>query len=277
MEEYVEVNRAFWDERVAAHAASPDYAVARFAEDPGFLSEVVRFDVPRLGDISGLRGLHLQCHIGTDTVSLERLGARMTGLDMSAPALEVARELAAAAGASTTFVEAQVYDALAVLEPGSFDLVYTGVGALNWIPDIAGWAAVVAGLLRPGGRLHLREGHPVLWAIDPLRTDGLVAIEYPYFETAEAVILDDGEEHGTTYVETDQVFVTRVTHEWNHGLGEIVTALLEAGMELTMLEEHRSVPWEGLPGMADRGDGEWQLVDRPERLPHSYTLQACRR
>ena len=277
MEEYVEVNRAFWDERVSAHAASPDYAVARFADDPAFLSEVVRFDVPRLGDISGLTGVHLQCHIGTDTVSLERLGARMTGLDMSAPALDAARTLAAAARAETRFVEAQIYDALSVLEPGSFDLVYTGVGALNWLPDIAGWAHVVAGLLRPGGRLHLREGHPVLWAIDPLRTDGALAIEYPYFETTEAVILDDGEEHGTTYVETDQVFVTRITHEWNHGLGEIVTALLGEGMELTMLEEHRTVPWEGLPGMADTGNGEWQLTDRPERLPHSYTLQARRR
>jgi SAM-dependent methyltransferase len=201
----------------------------------------------------------------------------MTGLDMSAPALEVARTLAAAAGAETTFVEAQVYDALTVLPAGSFDLVYTGVGALNWLPDIAGWAAVVAGLLRPGGRLHLREGHPVLWAVDPLRSDGLVAIEYPYFETDEAVILDEGEEHGTTYVETDQVFLTKLTHEWNHGLGEIVTALLDAGMELTLLEEHRSVPWEGLPGMVDRGDGEWSLTDRPERLPHSYTLQARRR
>jgi SAM-dependent methyltransferase len=274
VEEYVEVNRAFWDERVAAHAASPDYAVARFAEDPEFVSEVVRFDIPRLGDISGLTGVHLQCHIGTDTVSLERLRARMTGLDMSPPALEVGRTLAAAAGVETRFVEAQVYDALAVLEPASFDLVYTGVGALNWLPDIAGWARVVAGLLRPGGRLHLREGHPVLWAIDPLRSDGLLAIEYPYFETAEAVVLDDGEEHGTTYVETDQVFVTKETHEWNHGLGEIVTALLESGMELTLLEEHLSVPWEGLPGMADRGDGEWQLIDRPERVPHSYTLQA---
>ena len=163
----------------------------------------------------------------------------MTGLDMSAPALEVARELADAAGAETTFVEAQVYDALGVLEPESFDLVYTGVGALNWLPDITGWAGVVAGLLRPGGRLHLREGHPVLWAIDPRGRDGLLAIEYPYFETAEAVVLDDGEEHGTTYVETDEVFVTKVTHEWNHGLGEIVTALLGAGMELTLLEEHR--------------------------------------
>ncbi len=273
----MQVNRAFWDERVPAHAASRDYAVARFAEDPGFLSEVVRFDVPRLGDISGLAGVHLQCHIGTDTVSLQRLGASMTGLDMSAPALEVARGLAVAAGAETTFVEAQVYDALEVLEPGSFDLVYTGVGALNWLPDITGWAGVVSGLLRPGGRLHLREGHPVLWAVDPLRSDGLLAIEYPYFETDEAVVLDDGEEHGTTYVETDEVFETRVTHEWNHGLGEIVTALLGAGMELTLLEEHLSVPWEGLPGMADRGDGEWQLLDRPERLPLSYTLQARRR
>jgi hypothetical protein len=83
MADYREINRANWDERVPAHAASPDYALARFAADPSYLSNVVRFDLPRLDDIRGLDGVHLQCHIGTDTVSLARLGARMTGLDFS--------------------------------------------------------------------------------------------------------------------------------------------------------------------------------------------------
>ena len=274
MEDYAELNRASWDERAPAHAASPGYAVERFASDPGYLSKVVRFDRPRLGDIAGLRGVHLQCHIGTDTVSLARLGADMTGLDFSPASLAQARRIARLAGADVRFVEAEVYDAPGALGPEPFDLVYTGIGALCWLPDIARWARVVAGLLRPGGRLFLREGHPMLWALDDARPDGLLAVEYPYFERGEALVVDEG----GTYVETDVVFTHNRTHEWNHGLGEIVTALMSAGMDLTGLTEHDSVPWDALPGQMERiGGGEWRLADRPWRLAHTYTLQAVRR
>ena len=161
MDEQRRTNRLSWDEVAPAHAASPEYGFQRFADDPMHLSDVVRFDLPRLGDISGLRGVHLQCHIGTDTVSLARLGARMTGLDFSAPALAEGRRLATLAHADVDFVEAELYDAPSVLPNSAFDLVYTGVGALCWLPDIHGWARVVATLLRPGGRLFIREGHPV--------------------------------------------------------------------------------------------------------------------
>ena len=273
-DEYAGINRVYWNDRVAAHAASKDYAVARFAEDPAYLSEVVRFDRARLGDIAGLDAVHLQCHIGTDTVSLGRLGARITGLDQSAPALDEARRLAASAGVEATFLESELYGAVDALGPSRFDLVYTGVGALNWLPDVRRWAQVVAALLRPGGRLHLREGHPMMWAIDEERTDGLLVVKYPYFETAEPLVFE-GE--GGTYVETDQVFTENLTHEWNHGLGEIVTAVLDAGMELTRLEEHTTVPWAALPGMVDTGGGEMQLAEHPERLPATYTLQARKR
>jgi SAM-dependent methyltransferase len=274
VEDYAELNRASWDERAPAHAASPDYAVDRFASDPAYLSEVVRFDLPLLGDIGGLRGVHLQCHIGTDTVSLARLGADMTGLDFSAASLAQARRIAGLAGADVRFVQAEVYDTLTVLEPRSFDLVYTGIGALGWLPDIARWAAVVGGLLRPGGRLFIREGHPMLWALEDSRPDGLLVVEYPYFERAEPMVFDEG----GTYVETDAVFTHNRTHEWNHGLGEIMTALMAAGLDVTGFAEHDSVPWEALPGQMERiGDGEWRLADRPWRLPHSYTLQAVRR
>jgi len=274
VEDYAELNRASWDERAPAHAASRDYAVDQFASDPGHLSEVVRFDLPLLGDIGGLRGVHLQCHIGTDTVSLARLGADMTGLDFSPASLAQARRIARLAGADVRFVEAAVYDAPGALGPEPFDLVYTGIGALCWLPDIARWARVVAGLLRPGGRLFIREGHPVLWALDDPRPDGLLAVEYPYFEREEAMVFDEG----GTYVDTDAVFTHNRTHEWNHGLGEIVTALMAAGMDLTGLVEHDSVPWDALPGQMERiGGGEWRLADRPWRLPHTYTLQAIRR
>ncbi|WP_127504313.1 class I SAM-dependent methyltransferase [Actinoplanes solisilvae] len=273
MTDYRDLNRANWDDRAAAHAASPTYAVDRFAADPAFLSDTVRFDLPRLGDLSGLRGVHLQCHIGTDTVSLSRLGATMTGLDFSERSLEQARHVAEVAGADVRFVQSDVYDAVAAVGDG-YDLVYTGVGALCWLPDVGRWARTVAALLRPGGRLFIREGHPVLWALDYDRKDGVVALEYPYFETDEPTIWDEG----GTYVETDVEFTHNRTAEWNHGLGEIVTAVLEAGLTLTGLVEHTSVPWEALEGgqMADIGNGEYQLVDRPNRLPHTYTLQAVK-
>jgi SAM-dependent methyltransferase len=265
-------NRAHWDERAPAHAASPDYDAHRFRADPAFLSDTVRFDLPRLGDLHGVRGVHLQCHIGTDTLSLARLGARMTGLDFSPASLHEARRLAGAAGTDVTFVESDVHRALDVLPAGGFDLVYTGVGALGWLPEIRRWAGVVAALLRPGGRLFLREAHPVLWSLDERRTEALV-IDQPYFEHRAPLVYDDA----GTYVDTDVTFTHTTAHSWNHGLGEIVTALLDEGMALTQLVEHDSVPWNALPGqMSELENGEWRLRDRPERLPHSYTLQARR-
>ena len=273
VEHYYEFNRASWDERAPAHAASADYALQRFVEDPTFLSEVVRFDLPRLGDINGLRGVHLQCHIGTDTLSLARLGAQMTGLALSSASLAQARELSRRAGPHVEFVEAELYDAVSVLGAGSFDLVFTGIGALCWLPSISRWAQVVADLLAPGGRLFIREGHPVLWSVEYERPDRLLVLAYPYFETAQALVWDEP----GTYVETDAVFKQNITHQWNHGLGEIVTAVLDAGMELTMLVEHDSVPWEPLTGQMVRDEhGEWRLADHPERLPLSYTLQAVK-
>jgi SAM-dependent methyltransferase len=271
--DHTAVNRANWDERVPAHVASPDYAVQRLLDDPAYLSDVVRFDRPRLGDIAGLRAVHLQCHIGTDTVSLARLGASVTGLDFSGPAVAAASELAAATGADARFTQSDVYAAADVLGTSEFDLVYTGIGALIWLPSVARWARVVAALLRPGGRLFIRDGHPMLFSLDDAGEDGLLTVRYPYFETAGPQVFDEP----GTYVATDAVFQHTVTHEWNHGLGEIVTALLDAGLTLTGLAEHDSVPWNAQPGWMTETDGEWRLTDNPARLACSFTIQAVKR
>jgi len=273
VDDYAAINRANWDERVPAHAASPDYSVDKFIADPEFLSEVVRFDLPLLGDISGQRGVHLQCHIGTDTISLARLGASMTGVDFSGPAVRQARALSGQTGADATFVESDVYEAAEAVGHSGFDFVFTGIGALCWLPSVSRWAQVVADLLRPGGRLFIREGHPMLWTLQNGRDDDLLVVQYPYFERDVPMTFD---EEGT-YVTTDVVFEHNVTHEWNHGLGEIVTALLDAGMAITGLTEHDSVPWEALPGQMEQiGRDEWRLTDRPWRLAHSYTLEAVK-
>lgn len=270
-DDYLALNRANWDERAPAHAASASYQVERFVADPAHLSGVVRFDVPRLGDLTNVRGVHLQCHIGTDTLSLSRLGARMTGLDFSSVSLEQARSLAARTGTEIDFHESDVYAAVDVLGSEQFDLVYTGVGALCWLPDIARWGGVVAGLLRPGGRLFLRESHPILWALDENANQPV--LHYPYFETAEPMVFDEP----GTYTDKAAVFGNTITHEWNHGIGEIITALLDHGLRLTGFVEHDSAPWEALPGQMVRDDtGEYRLADRPERLAASYTLQAVK-
>ena len=271
---YRDINRASWDERAPAHAASPDYDTRGFIDDPAFISHVVQFDLPLLGDVSGLRGVHLQCHIGTDTVSLSRLGARMTGLDFSPVSIDQARSLVARAGDAVDFVESDIDDAVAALGGEQFDLVFTGIGALCWLPSISHWAATVSALLKPGGRLFIREGHPMLWSLADSRPDGLLVVDLPYFERDEPVVWEEG----GTYVQTDAVFTANTTHEWNHGLGEIVTSLVAAGLQLTGLVEHDSVPWEALPGLMTKDDhGEWRLTERPWRLPASYTLQAVKR
>lgn len=286
--DYLAVNRANWDARAPIHATG--YDIDRLLADPAALSDVVRFDRERLGDLTGLDVVHLQCHIGTDTLSLARLGGRLTGLDLSPGSLAVARQLAERAGVGIDYVESDTYGAVATLGPHRFDLVYTGIGAICWLPSIRRWAEVVAALLRPGGRLFIRDGHPVLNSVLGMQVGGehpdraqqpwvsgpgaaTPALELPYFE--QAVPLEWVED--TTYGGDGTVASPRAL-EWNHGLGEIVTAVLDAGLELTGLIEHDSVPWEALPGLMtlDRATGEYRLAERPQRLPASFTLTARR-
>lgn len=286
MEDYLEVNAANWDARAEVHAGPGGYQLDLF-DDPDWISRVVRFDRPRLGDLTGVEGLHLQCHLGTDTVSLSRLGASMTGLDLSRRSVELAREVAARARERVEFVQAEVYAAPEALAGRTFDLVYTGIGALCWLPDIRRWGRTVARLLRPGGRLFVRDGHPVLdsavgvvvrdhtadrdqqpWISGP--GNATPALELPYWETTEGLTWSDD----VSYAGDGQV-TSPVCREWNHALSEIVMAVLDAGLRLELLVEHDSVPWDALPGlMVEDEHGEFRLRDRPERLPASFTLVA---
>lgn len=269
-----EINLANWESRVPVHTGPDGYPLDAF-DDPTYLSEVVRYDLPRLGRLDGLDVLHLQCHIGTDTVSLARHGARSTtGLDFSPAAVAAARVLAERAGNKVDFVESDAYDAVTALGAHRFDLVFTGIGALCWLPDIRRWADVVAGLLRPGGRLFMREGHPMMWTLSDPRPDGLLVVEYPYFESPGIVFSEAESYSGTGEIASpDSV-------GFNHGLGEIFTALRDAGLTMTDFTEHQEVPWNPLgDGMEESPEwpGEYRLVTGRERVPLTYTLQATKR
>ncbi|MBO1030726.1 class I SAM-dependent methyltransferase [Tessaracoccus sp. SD287] len=284
--DYLAVNAANWDARADVHVGPDGYDLARIA-DPQWISQVVQFDRPRLGEVAGLDAVHLQCHLGTDTISLARLGASMTGVDLSGRSLQHARTIAERAGVQVDYVQADVYSAVEALAGRDFDLVYTGVGALCWLPDIGRWAQVVARLLRSGGRLFVRDGHPVLntlvgvtvrdhhpdrdqqsWISGP--GQATPALELPYWENEHGLLWSEEQ----TYAGSGTV-TSPVSQEWNHALSEIVMAVLDAGLRLELLVEHDSVPWEAQPGLMVVDEaGEWRLKDRPERLPASFTLVA---
>ena len=273
LDEQRRANLANWEDRVPVHIGPDGYEIDAF-DDPTHISRVVQFDVPGLGDLAGLDVVHLQCHIGTDTISLDRLGAEsVVGYDFSPAALDAARTLAVRAASGATFVAGELYDAIDVLGAERFDLVFTGIGALNWLPDIVGWAEVVAGVLRPGGRLHLREGHPMLYTIDELRTDDIV-VAYPAFGAGGGTRFDEP----ATYEGDGTPLAHTVTYQWNWSIGEVVTALLDAGLRIDALTEHTTVPWNALDGLMHEVPprGEWELIDRPERLACTYTLQASK-
>ena len=249
------------------HARSRDYDIAGLAADPERLSPVVTFDRPFLGDLTGLAVVHLQCHIGADTISLARLGGTVTGVDFSPSALAVARDLATDAGVDVRWVESELYAVPEVLG-AEFDVVYTGVGALNWLPDIAGWARVVAGLLRPGGRLYVRDAHPMLMTLYDGIEDNVLRVTLPYFEGQAQRWFEE-----VTYTDGDPI-ASPEQYEWNHGLGETVQAVIDAGLQVTALREHTELEWQGLSQLVEGADGKFRLAENQERLPMMFTLEA---
>jgi SAM-dependent methyltransferase len=263
-------NLANWESRVPVHLEV--YGLDRYVDDPAHLSEVVRHDAGALGDLTGRRVAHLQCHIGTDTLSLARLGAEVVGLDFSPSALDAARDLASRTGTDATFVQADVTDAASALE-GPFDLVYTSVGVLGWIPSLPRWAEQVATLLRPGGRLYLRDVHPSLLTLDETRTDRQLVVTHPYRTTGTPVRWEDD----TSYVGPTGAIASPVTYEWHHGLGEVVGAILDAGLRLTLLDEGDGLDWRFAPWMELGDDGRYRFPeDQRDLVPTEFTLEAER-
>jgi len=240
-ERHLADNRAHWDEVASLHRES--YDAEGLIGDPDRISDIVvedaRLMAPFLpdGSAEGLDMIHLQCHIGTDTVSWARLGARMTGMDLSGESLTIARELAALAGLDIEYVQSSVHDAATVLAGRSFDVVYTSIGVLAWLDDLEEWAHLVASLLRPGGVFFVRDGHPMAMAIDPATPQGVLRLGWPYFNAGPMA-----DERDVDYSSPEKVNNAR-TFEWAHPLSEIIGSLLGAGLRILDFQEHQTLPW----------------------------------
>ena len=264
-------NLAGWENRVDIHTGPEGYDVGALLRDPQRLSPTVENDRQALGSLAGLDVVHLQCHLGTDTLSLARLGAKyVSGLDFSPKAIAHCRSLFERAGVSGRFVEGDVFDARALLND-TYDLVYSSIGAINWIPSIGRWMVVVTSLLRPGGRLYLRDVHPMSMVIDP-ESDRELRLRYPYGERVEPVTLDGDQ----SYIGDGTPLIHKTTHEWSHGLGEIVQGALDASLIITGLQEHYYTEWRMFPSVVKAAPGRYVLPEAPERLPLLFTLQASK-
>lgn len=271
MDDYRPANRANWDDRVAIHWQPDGYDAPGFIADAGRISQVVARDREHVGDVTGLRLLHLQCHFGMDTLSWARLGAAVTGADFSEKAIDAAHRLATESGTPGRFVVSELYETPSVLAGELFDVVYTGVGALNWLPDIAEWGRVVDTMLAPGGLVYLREAHPTLWSLDWNEdAAGRLEIAFPYFETVLPIPWDED----SSYVGSGVLDHTR-TYEWNHGLAEVMAALTSRGLVIDLFEEHRGLEWKGHPSMTEGDDGLWRLPEsKRDLVPLMYSLRA---
>lgn len=272
--DYLAVNRANWDERVEGHLTA--YGAEGFVADPLAISRIVRDDAQLMapflpaGSVSGMKLVHLQCHIGLDTLSWARLGAHVTGLDFSPEAVAAARKLADTADLTARFVESSVDDAVARVND-RFDIVYTSIGVLMWLPRLDSWAAAIHDLLVPGGIFFIREVHPVLSAVDYDCDDDELVIKGPYFPTSEPLRYDDG----TTYADETMILSNRTTFEWRHSVAEIINSLLQAGLIVTSFDEHRTIPWQALPTLIPTPEG-YILPSRRDRLPLTFSLSARR-
>ena len=257
-------NQAFWDEVAPVHSrAYAEVAMLRRGEPILHPHELAA-----LGDVRGKSLLHLQCHIGTDTLSWARLGADVTGVDFSAVSLTIARELAAELGLAARFVHSNVYDLPQVLA-GSFDIVYTSRGVLCWLKDLPAWARVIAHFLKPGGLFYLLEGHPFLNMIEESRP-GVLELAYSYFHGPEPTCWDD---ESPDYA--DASYVPRSpTYEWSWTVSDILSALLGAGLRLESFHEFDALFYKAYPDMVPASHKTFIFPGAPGRLPLTFALTA---
>lgn len=262
---WLAANRAMWDDLARLHAATAYYDL------PGVVAgrdDLRPWEDAELGPIEGLDVIHLQCHIGTDTVALARRGAKVVGLDFSASSLGIAHQLSMDCDLDIDWVQSDVYQAATVLAGRRFDVVYTGFGALGWLPDLDGWAQVVHDLLRPGGFLYVAEIHP-MWqtVIEDGRTVCQDAIEADWARYDE-----DG-----SYADPEAQLDHTVSYERLHAISDVLTAVLDAGLQLELFHEFDVTPAPTPWLVRNDDDGLYHFPPGTPRFPISYSLRARRR
>jgi SAM-dependent methyltransferase len=262
---YFSINEKTWDKKVAIHSVSKFYDVEGFKKG---MSSLNSYELKELGNVKGKSLLHLQCHFGLDTLSFSRLGAACTGIDFSSKGIQQAKALNEELGLTANFIKTNLYDVPQKVA-GTFNIVFTSYGVIGWLPDLNTWGKIIADKLKKGGVFYMIEFHPIVWMFDFLHTPPKLA--YPYLQS-EAIY----EEYNGTYANNDADIISK-EYGWNHGLGEVVTALTNAGLHIEFLHEFEKSPYNSFPDMKKTEDGMYVLKENQQLFPLLFSIKAIKK
>jgi ubiquinone/menaquinone biosynthesis C-methylase UbiE len=260
MHNYIDINRKLWNAKVDSHLKSDFYFVDEFLQGRTSLNSI---ELDLLGDIKDKKILHLQCHFGQDSISLSRLGAKVTGVDLSDKAIEAAKNLVEKCGTDTQFIVSDVYELPQVLEE-KFDIVYTSYGTIGWLPDLDKWAKVISHFLKPAGKFVFVEFHPVVWMFD----DDFTFVKYNYFNVAQIVETISGTyAEPTADLENEEIC-------WNHPTSEVLTSLLQENFDLKSFQEYNWSPYACFRHTEEIEIGKYQIPQFGNKIPLVFSLVA---
>lgn len=257
-ENYIKINRASWDSRTAVHVDSDFYDNESFLKGKNTLNDI---ELKLLGDIKGKSILHLQCHFGQDSISLSRMGANVTGVDLSPKAIETAQNMAIQTNTDTQFICCDIYELPKHLDR-QFDIVFTSYGVVGWLPDINLWAQIISKYLKPNGLFVFAEFHPVVWMFD----DNFSKIDYSYFNTGAIIETESG-----TYAEKS----ADINNEyvcWNHSMSEVVQNLINNGINILRLEEYDYSPYNCFNETIEFEPNKFRIKSMGDKLPMVYSI-----
>lgn len=257
---YIEKNKELWNQRTKYHVTSAFYKQDDFAKGASSLNDI---ELKLLGNVKGKSILHLQCHFGQDSLSLARMGAHVTGVDLSEKAIEEARKIAAELQLDATFICCNIYDLSRHIDQ-QFDIVFTSYGVVGWLPDLDKWGTLISESLKPNGEFVIAEFHPVVWMFD----NDFTKIEYRYFQSAPIIEM----EHGTYADDNAPIHTESVT--WNHGLAEVLTALISNGLEITGVEEYDHSPYNCFRHTEKIAERRYRLKPFSDKIPLVYSIKA---
>ena len=257
---YFDSNKILWNKKTSIHKTSRFYDVDGFKSGKNVLNKI---ELTEIGDVKGKSLLHLQCHFGLDSMSWSRLGADVTGIDFSEEAIKEAKTICAQVGLDTQFICSNVYDLPDHLESG-FDIVFTSYGVIGWLPDINRWAEIISRFLKPGGIFYMAEFHPYLWMLD----DEFEDIKYSYFDDGVIEIDTKG-----TYTDRN-ADIEHKEYSWNHSMSEVISALLNQGLVLELMNEFEYSPYDCFPNTIKNEDGNYYIKGYEKIIPMVYSIKA---
>ena len=257
---YIKINRQSWNNKVDTHLTSDFYNLDGFKKGDTSLNSI---ELNLLGDVKGKTILHLQCHFGQDTISLGRLGAEPTGVDLSDKAIASAEQIAKDTHSNARFICCDIYDLPRYLTQ-QFDIVFTSYGAIGWLPDLNKWAKIIVDLLKPNGQFVMAEFHPVVWMFD----DNFEKIKYNYFNSGAII-----EEENGTYADKSAA-IKQQSVVWNHGIGEVISSLINSGLEMVSLEEFDYSPYNCFNNTVEFEPGKYRIAHLDNRIPMVYSIVA---